>query len=103
MKFAFQSPANKNKYNTYATVKDHITNLIQRDYEDGKFLVKTIWTGVLETYKKPRCERSTLDDEDERAFEKEMFNQDYKNATVKYERKMENLEDNMASTSVRVS
>ena len=24
MKFAFQSPADKNKYNTYATVKDHI-------------------------------------------------------------------------------
>ena len=24
MKFAFQSPADKNKYNTYASVKDHI-------------------------------------------------------------------------------
>ena len=48
MKFAFQSPADKNKYNTYATVKDHITNLIQRDYEDGKSLAKAIRTGALE-------------------------------------------------------
>ena len=36
MKFAFQTPANKTKYNTYATVRDRITNLIQWDYEDGK-------------------------------------------------------------------
>ena len=58
MKFAFQSPADKNKYNTYATVKDHITNLIQRDYEDGKFLAKAIQTGVLQWYEKPSRERS---------------------------------------------
>ena len=45
MKFAFQTPADKTKYNTYATVKDHITNIIQCDYEDGKYLAKAICTG----------------------------------------------------------
>ena len=74
MKFAFHSPADKNKYNTYAMVKDHITNLIHQDYEDGKFLAKAIWTGVLKLYKKPSRERSTLEDDNERAFEQETFN-----------------------------
>ena len=36
MKFAFQTPADKTKYNTYATIRDHIMNLIQCNYEDGK-------------------------------------------------------------------
>ena len=102
MKFAFQTPADKNKYHTFATIKDHILNQIQCDYEDGKFLAKAIRTGVLEVYEKPKRERSTLVDEDERAFEQDTFNQDYKNATVKYERKMENLQDNMASTYILI-
>ena len=77
-------------------------NQIQRDYEDGKFLAKAIRTGVLEMYKKPRRERSILADEDERAFEQETFNQDYKNATSKYERKIKNLQDNMASSYILI-
>ena len=102
MKFAFQTPADKNKYHTFATVKDHVMNKIQRDYEDGKFLAKAIRTEILEVYEKPRRERSILADDDERAFEQETFNQDYKNATVKYERKMENLQDNMASSYILI-
>ena len=60
MKFAFQTPADKTKYHTFATVKDHIMNQIQRDYEDGKFLAKAIRTGVLEVYKKAKTRKVYL-------------------------------------------
>ena len=89
MKFAFQTPADKTKYNTYAMVKDHITNIIQHDYKNGKYLAKAIRTGQLEMYVKPNRKRSTLEDVDERAFEQETFNQDYKNDTSQYEQKIE--------------
>ena len=62
MKFAFSTPADKTKYNTYATVKDHITNIIQRDYEDRKYLAKAIRMGCLEMYEKPSRKRSVLED-----------------------------------------
>ena len=73
MKFTFQTPANKAKYHTFATVKDHIANQIQRDYEDGKYLAKAIRTGELKMYERPSRKRSVLDDEDERSFQQEML------------------------------
>ena len=59
-------------------------------------------TEKVQQYEKPNRKRSTLEDVDERAFEQETFNQDYKNDTSRYEQKMENLWDNMASTYVLI-
>ena len=36
----------------------------------------------MDIVKKPNRKRSTLEDEDERVFEQETFNQDYKNDTT---------------------
>ena len=46
MKFTFKKPANKAKYHRFATVKDHIANQIQCNYEDGKYLAKAIRNGI---------------------------------------------------------
>ena len=102
MKFTFQTPADKAKYHTFATVKDHIANQIQRDYEDGKYLAKAIRNGELKMYERPNRKRSVLEDEDERSFQQETFNHDYKIDVSKFEKKVENLRDNMASSYVLI-
>ena len=91
MKFTFQTPADKAKYHTFVTVKDHIANQIQHDYEDGKYLAKAIRTGELKMYKRPSRKRSVLEDEDERSFQQDTFNHDYKIDVSKFEKKVETV------------
>ena len=102
MKFTFQTLADQAKYHTFATIKDHIANQIQRDYEDRKYLAKAIQNGELKMYERPSCKRSVLEDENKRSFQQETFNHDYKIDVTKYEKKVENLQDNMASSYVLI-
>ena len=72
MKFAPKGAAGgKQKYHTYASVRDHVAMTIQKDYDDGKYLARALKTGKHFDVdsKLPTEKESTLSDEDNRKAE----------------------------------
>ena len=84
MKFAPQDAGNKHKYQTFASIRDHIALKIQKEYEEGKLVSTALRNGVHHDFgqEEPMEKVSSLKDPDARQAEQRRFNHQY---DVKFE------------------